>query len=176
MLTIPARDHGFSPPCIVLNILYFIYKCNIIPRLYIIFFPDNRLNYRNHPRNENTSLSICQCIFINQPHIFSSVVKTVNPQSERQKTSHRNLLVNNERFWQKYSYTPSPYYRRGGGGGMGGGMGRMGLGFGISGGCGGGMGCRGLRDGGLGAGWGLSGRGAGGGETGGGGGWGGRPG
>jgi hypothetical protein len=107
---------------------------------------------------------------------FSPLVKTGNLQSERQKTSHRNLLVNNERFWQKYSYTPSPYYRRGGGGGMGGGMGRMGLGFGISGGCGGGMGCRGLRDGGLGAGWGLSGRGAGGGETGGGGGWGGRPG
>lgn len=104
---------------------------------------------------------------------FSPLVKTGNLQSERQKTSHRNLLVNNERFWQKYSYTPSPYYRRGAGIG---GMGRMGLGFGISGGCGGGMGCRGLRDGGLGAGWGLSGRGAGGGETGGGGGWGGRPG
>ena len=54
---------------------------------------------------------------------FSPLVKTGNLQSERQKTSHRNLLVNNERFWQKYSYTPSPYYRRGGGGGMGGGWG-----------------------------------------------------
>lgn len=140
MLTIPARDHDFSPPCIFLNILYFTYKCNNFSTNNQKYFIKQRLVYLNYIGNENTSIFILSMYFYKFYCFFKP-----GPQYKRFCQNHKKPLsitcwLTMRGFYITYDISPFQSHRRGGGGGIGGGIGRMGRGAGISGVCGGDIG------------------------------------